>query len=80
MFVCGLVDDTIPGETSVVDDDVNFTIAEFGGLLHQFVDGAVEEDITGDGNGIAAGLVDFAGYFGGFVCWRCEIFRRTFRS
>lgn len=31
-----LVDYTIPGETCVVDDDVDFTIAEFSSLFDEY--------------------------------------------
>lgn len=64
-----LVNNTIPGEPGIVDDNVDFAIAELGGFLYQFGDIVAIEDIANDGEGTAGlGGVDRVGDGVGFLC------------
>lgn len=63
------MNNTIPGEPSIVNDDVDFAIAELGGFLHQFGYVVAVEDIPDDGEGTTGlGGVDCVGDGVGFVC------------
>lgn len=52
------VDNSVPGETSVVDDDVDLAIAKLGSLLHQGLEVVLIQDVASDSNSAATGLVD----------------------
>ena len=53
-----LVDDTVPCEASVVDNDVNLAVAKLSRLLDQLIDVAVVQHITGHRQRLAAILVN----------------------
>jgi hypothetical protein len=55
------VNDTVPCEASVVDDDVELAIAKLSGLLHELRNMRIVEQVTGDGKSLAARLVDRVG-------------------
>lgn len=61
------MDHAVPREAGVVNDDVDLAIAELGGFLDELVYVGVDEDVAGDCDRAAAGLVDLAGYVRGFV-------------
>lgn len=67
-----LVNDTIPGEASVVDDDVNLAIAKFCRLLHQLLDVCVVQHITRDMSCRPTFCIDLLCYS---LClgWQCEL-------
>jgi hypothetical protein len=52
------VDHAVPGVACVVDDDVDFAVAEVCGLLDERVEVCVVEHVSWGGDGLAAGLVD----------------------
>jgi hypothetical protein len=62
LLVGCLVEDGIPGESGIVDNDVDLAVAEFGSLLDELWDVGVVEEITWNGNGRATGGVDFLCY------------------
>lgn len=63
------MNNTIPSEAGIVDDNVNFAIAELGGFLYQFGDIVAIEDIANDGQGTAGlGGVDRVSDGVGFLC------------
>lgn len=51
----------VPGEAGVVDDDVDFAVAEFGGFLDEVLVVGWVNNVAGDGEGGAAGFVDGIG-------------------
>lgn len=53
-----LVNDTVPGKASVVDNDVNLAVAKFRSLLDQLIYVAVVQHIAGHRQRLAAILVD----------------------
>lgn len=57
---CGpnLVENTVPGETCIVDNDVDLAIAELGRALDQLVDICVVQQVAGHGQRTSARLVD----------------------
>lgn len=63
------MNNTIPGEPGIVDDNVDFSIAKLGGFLYQFGDIVAIEDIANDGQGTAGlGGVDRVSDGVGFLC------------
>jgi len=69
-----LVDHAVPGVACVVDDDVDFAVAEVCGLLDERVDVLVVEHVSGDSEGLATALVDgvrdvLCFVYGGFVSY-----------
>lgn len=46
-----LVNNTVPSETGIVDDDVYLTIAKLGSLFHKFIDVVSIEYIPNDSEG-----------------------------
>ena len=52
------MDHAIPGEAGVVDDDVDFAVAEVGCGFDQCGVVVAVRDVTGAGDGLAAVLVD----------------------
>jgi hypothetical protein len=52
------VDHAVPGVACVVDDDVDFTVAEVCGLLDQRVEVFVVEHVSWSGDCLTATLVD----------------------
>lgn len=56
MVVTNLVDDSIPGEPSIVDDDVDFP-SELHGLLHHSLQILVVLHVAGNGNGSAGPII-----------------------
>lgn len=68
LLVGHLVDHAVPGETCVVDDDMDFAVAEVGGPLDQLGVVGWVDDVAGYGDGLAAGFADgFCDCFG-FGC------------
>jgi hypothetical protein len=55
------VNHAVPGVASVVDDDVDFTVAELCGLLDERLKILVVEHVARGGNGFPATLVDSIG-------------------
>lgn len=55
------MDYTVPGETGVVDDDVDFAVAKFGCFLDQVLVVGGVDDVACYGDGGAAGLIDRVG-------------------
>ena len=51
----------VPGVASVVDDDVDFTVAELCGLLDERLKILVVEHVARGGNGFSAALVNSIG-------------------
>ena len=74
-LITDLVDHAVPSVACVVDDDVDLAVAEVCGLLDERVDVFVVEHVSGDGEGLAAALVD--GVCDGlcFVCGVCVSYR-----
>lgn len=52
------MDHGVPSEAGVVDDDVDFAVAEFGGFLDQILVVGWVDNVACDGDGGAAGFVD----------------------
>lgn len=52
------MNDTVPRESSVVDDDVNLAIAELGSLLHQLGEVRIVEHIAWNGNSASSRITD----------------------
>jgi hypothetical protein len=73
LLICHLVDDAVPSVARVVDDDVDFAIAEGGGFLDEGCDVRGGEHVAGDGEGGSAGGVDCVGDFCGFFWEGCEL-------
>ena len=63
-----LVDDAVPCEARVVDDDVDLAVAEFRRFLDECVDVRAVKHVARYGDGTAAGLVDLLGYCFRFLC------------
>jgi hypothetical protein len=63
------VDHAVPGVACIVDDDVDFAVAEVCGLLDERVQVFVVEHVSWSGDGLAAGLVDRVCHTLCFVCW-----------
>lgn len=55
------MDNTIPGVTSIVDNDMDLAVAEFGSLLDQVLDVLSVHDIAGYSDSLASRLVDVVG-------------------
>ena len=53
-----LVNHTVPGEASVVNDDVDLAISKLRSLCNQVLDVVVVQDIARNSDGTAAGFVD----------------------
>ena len=66
LLVGHFVDDAVPGVSGVVDDDVYLAVAELRGFLYESLDVVFGENISGYGNGAAAGGVDAGCYITGF--------------
>ena len=66
------MDDTIPGEAGIVDDDMNLAIPKFSGLLDQFPDMVVIKHIASHGDGFSAAGPNLINYllslFGIDIC------------
>ncbi len=67
LLIRHLVDDAVPGEPRVVDDDMDLAPAELRGLVDEGVDVGCVEHVARDGEGFAAGGVDGVGDGVGFV-------------
>jgi hypothetical protein len=52
------MDHAVPRVACVIDDDVDFAVAEVSGLLDERVEVFVVEHVSRSGDGLAAGLVD----------------------
>jgi hypothetical protein len=52
------VNDTVPCEASVVDNDVKLAIAELSSLLDEFWNVRVVQQITSDGECLTTGCID----------------------
>jgi len=63
-----LMDDTVPGISSIVDNDVDLAVAKLCGFLNQLVDVVIVEHISRNSNCLAARLVDFIYYILGLLC------------
>jgi hypothetical protein len=55
------VDDGVPGEAGVVDDDVDLAVAKGGGFGDQLLDAVVLEQVPGHGQCLAAAGADVGG-------------------
>lgn len=56
-----LVNDAVPSVAGIVDDDVQFTFAEFCSFLDECVEVDVVQHVSRHGEGFAAVLVDGVG-------------------
>jgi len=63
-----LVDDAVPCEPGIVDDDMDLPISELCRFLHQRVDVRAVEHISRYGNCASARFVDLLGYRFRFIC------------
>jgi hypothetical protein len=68
LLVRHLVDHAVPRVAGIVDDDVDLAVAKVGGFLDERFNVGVVEDIAGDRDGRAAGLLDFVDYRLRFLC------------
>lgn len=68
LLVRHLVDHAVPRVAGVVDDDVDLAVAELGGLFHERGDVFGVGDVAGDGDCLAAVLVDAVGDVVGLLC------------
>src|ERR1700743_3262760 len=66
--VADLVDYAVPGEASVVDDDVDLSVAELGRPLDEVSDVGVVEQVARHSEGAAAAGIDLARDVCGFCC------------
>lgn len=57
-----LVDDGVPGEAGVVDDDVDLAVAELGCLCDELPDALVPEQVPGHSQCLAAAGSDVGGH------------------
>lgn len=57
-----LVNDAVPGESGIVDDDVYFAAAKLASLLDERVDVFVVKHVSSYCDGAATILVDLLGY------------------
>ncbi len=55
-----LVDDAVPGKACIGNDNVDLAIPKLSRPLYQIGDVGVVEQVAGDGERAAAGLVDLA--------------------
>ena len=55
------MDHSVPGEAGIVDDDMDFAVAKFGGFLDEVLVVSWVDDVAGDGDGGAAGIIDGIG-------------------
>lgn len=69
LLVCGLVNDSVPGKSCVIDDDVDLSVPEGSSGVDEGGDVGLREDVSrvGDG-GAGVGRVDFGGD-GGALDW-----------
>jgi hypothetical protein len=60
------MDDGVPGEAGIVDEDVDLAVAELGSFLHQLPDALVLEQVSCHGHRLAAVGPDLGCYVLGF--------------
>ena len=60
------MNDSVPSKSSVVDNDVDLAVSKLGSPLDELGDVFILQQIAGDGNGAAAGLIDVLCDFLGF--------------
>ena len=63
------MNDTIPGEAGVVNDDMDLSITEVCRLLDEFIDVGIVQHVARDGDGATAVRVDL----------RCNVFGLLYR-
>jgi hypothetical protein len=68
LLVGHLVNNTIPGEAGVVDNDVNLAVAKLCGLLDKIGKVCVVKDVAGDSDGLAAVVSDGLRSGSGLFC------------
>lgn len=61
------MDNTIPCETCIVDNDMDLALAKLGSLLDQGLEVGVVEHIAGNSQCLASITVDRVGYSRGFL-------------
>lgn len=60
--------DPIPGEASIVDNDVYLPTSKLCCLVHQLIDMLRIQHVAWDGNGCSTSLLDFLDHTLGFGC------------
>ena len=59
LLVGHLMNDRIPNKPRIIDNNMDFAIAKFGSLRHEFFDVFRIEHVTWYGNGFPTSIVDF---------------------
>jgi hypothetical protein len=69
-FVANLVDDTVPGKSSIVNNDMDLSVSKFSCLLYHSLQVCAVLNVTGNRDGSSRrSIVDGLGDGFGLSCW-----------